>query len=115
MKSGAIELLKEDNLILYHDKASVHRAGVVDKLLKSEGRTSKFSPGNSGDLMPIENAFGRVKQILEGRPTRTLQQLRYEVRRAWNSLPDAYFRDLCNSMPDRVKDTLRNQGYPIRY
>ena len=41
--------------------------------------------------MPIENAFGRVKQILEGRPTRTLKQLRFEVRRAWNSLPDAYF------------------------
>lgn len=115
MKSGAIELMKEDNLILYHDKASVHRAGVVGNLLKSEGRKSKFSPGNSGDLMPIENAFGRVKTILEGRPTRTLKQLRFEVRRAWNSLPDSYFRDLCNSMPDRVRDTLRNNGYPIGY
>ena len=65
--------------------------------------------------MPIENAFGRVKQILEGRPTRSLKQLRFEVRRAWNSLPDAYFRDLCNSMPDRVQDTLRNNDYPIGY
>ena len=72
--------MKEDNLILYHDKASVHRAGVVSNLLKSEGCKSKFSPGNSCDLMPIENAFGRLKQILEGRPTRTLKQLRFEVR-----------------------------------
>ena len=44
MKSGAIELMKEDNLILYHDKASVHRAGVVGNLLKSEGRRASFHP-----------------------------------------------------------------------
>ena len=115
MKSGAIDLLKENNLILYHDRASVHRAVGVSNLLKREGVKSKFTPGNSGDLMPVENAFGRIKQILEGRPTRTLKELRCEVRRAWNALPDSYMRALCNSMPDRVQDTLRNDGNPIGY
>ena len=107
--------MEKEGMILYHDKASVHRAGDVRRLLKRRGLQSKFSPGNSGDLMPVENAFGRMKQILEDRPTRTLRQLRCEVRRAWNSLPDSYIRDLYHSMPDRVQDTRRMNGYPIGY
>ena len=58
--------MKKPQLLLYHDKASVHRAEVVNNLLQKEGvRTrSKTSPGSSPDLMPVENAFERVKKIL---------------------------------------------------
>ena len=74
-----------------------------------------MSPGTSPDLMPVENAFARVKQLLESRPTKTLAQLRAEVRRAWNSLPDSYLATLSNSMPDRIHDTIRSGGNPIGY
>ena len=114
-KSGAVNLMMEDGLLLYHDKATPHQAGVVSALLKREGVKSKFTPGNSPDLMPVENAFGRMDQILEERPTKTLKQLRTEVRRAWNSLPNSYLTDLCNSMPDRVHDVIANNGFPIGY
>ena len=66
-KSGALELLKRVQLKLYHDKATVHQAGCVSNLLQNAGVKSKISPGTSPDLRPIEDAFGRVKQILESR------------------------------------------------
>ena len=113
--SGALEMLKKSGLRLYHDKATVHRAGCVTDLLKKSGVRSKMSPGTSPDLMPVENAFARVKQLLESRPTKTLAQLRAEVRRAWNSLPDSYLATLSNSMPDRIHDTIRSGGNPIGY
>ena len=86
VKSGAVELLKEDDLILFHDRASVHQAGSVATLLKTEGVKGKFLPGTSADLNPIENAFSRMDQLLESRPIRNLKELRAEVRRAWRTL-----------------------------
>ena len=113
--SGALEMMKKAGLRLYHDKATVHRAGCVNDLLKKSGVRSKMSPGTSPDLMPVENAFARVKQLLESRPTKTLAQSRAEVRRAWNSLPDSDLATLSNSMPDRINDTIRSGGNPIGY
>ena len=114
-KSGALELLKRAQLELYHDKATVHQAGCVSNLLQNAGVKSNISPVTSPDIRPIEDAFGRVKQILESRPTKTLPQLRTEVRGAWNSLPKSYLEALSNSKPDRISETIRSGGNPIGY
>ena len=55
VKFGAVELLKEDNLILFHDRASVHQAGSVATLLKTEGLQGKFLPGTSADLKDVKD------------------------------------------------------------
>ena len=60
---------------------------------------SKVIPGNSPDVMPIENLFSRIKQILDNRSTRTIKQLKREVMKAWRELSDEYIGKLCNSMP----------------
>ena len=99
VESGAVELMRKSGLKLYHDGARVHTANNVSNMLQKAGVKSKTSPGTSPDLMPIENAFGRIKQILEKRPTKNLAQLRSEVQKAWNELPSSYLCNLCNSMP----------------
>ena len=40
---------------------------------------SKVILGNSPDVMPIENLFSRIKQILDNRLIRTIKQLKREV------------------------------------
>ena len=75
-ESGALRMMRKSNLLLYHDKATPHQAVEVNDVLRRGGVRSKFSPGTSPDLMPIENAFARVKQVLEGRPTGNLRQLK---------------------------------------
>ena len=104
--------MKKSRLQLYHDKARVHTASSVSNLLRKSGVKSKTSHGSSPDLMPVENALSRVKQILENRPTKTLAQLRLQVPKAWNELPTSY---LCNSMPSKVHDTILSNGNPIGY
>ena len=69
-----MKALKEDGL--YRDMATPHQAGVVFNILRKERVKSKFTRGISPDLMPIENAFGQINQILEERRTKTLKQLR---------------------------------------
>ena len=46
-----------------------HQAGVVCNFLKEEGVKSKFLLSNWPDLVPIENAFARMDQILVDCPT----------------------------------------------
>ena len=107
--------MKKSRLQLYHDKGRVHTASSVFNLLSKSGVKSKTSHGSSPDLMPVENTFSRVKQILENRPTKTLAQLRLQVRKAWNELPTSYLCSLCNSMPSKVHDTILSNGNPIGY
>ena len=80
-----MRMMRKLNLLLYHDMATPHQAVTVNDVLRRGGVKSKFSPGTSPDLMPIENPFARVKQLLEGRPTGTLRQLKVLI--LLNSIP----------------------------
>ena len=77
----ALKLLREDGLTLLHDRSKVHTSKMTT-FLQREKVKSKVIPGNSPDVMPIENPFSRIKQILDNRPTRTIKQLKREVMKA---------------------------------
>ena len=111
----AVKLLKEENLTLVHDNARVHISKFTTSFLTKEKVKSKLIPGNSPDMMPIENVWGRMKTILENRPTRNIPELMKEVRKVWRELPNDYMRDVCLSMPSRMKKVINNNGYPTKY
>ena len=111
----ALKLLREDGLTLLHDRSKVHTSKMTTTFLQREKVKSKVIPGNSPDVMPIENLFSRIKQILDNRPTRTIKQLKREVMKAWRELSDEYIGKLCNSMPSRVKEVIKQNGYPTKY
>ena len=111
----ALQLLKEDGLKLLHDRSRVHTSKMTTMFLQKEKVKSEVIPGNSPDVMPIENLFGRIKQILNSRPTRTITQLKREVMKAWREMSDDYLWELCNSMPSRVREVIKQKGYPTKY
>ena len=58
-------MLKQEKLTLVHDNARVHISKFTTAFLAKEKVKSKLIPGNSPDVMPIENVFVRMKQMLE--------------------------------------------------
>ena len=108
-------LLRKNKLTLLQDRATPHTSGPTTAFLKSVGVKTKFIPGTSPDFMPVENLFSRLSQLLENRPTRTLQELKVEVRKAWRSLPNSYLRSLIESMPDRMKHAIAVKGNSTKY
>ena len=98
----ALKLLREDGLTLLHDGSKVHTSRMTTTFLQRKKVKSKVIPGNTPDVMPIENLFSRIEQILDNRPTRTIKQR--EVMKAWRELSDEYIGKLCNSVPSR-RDT----------
>ena len=115
LRSKALKLLREDGLTLLHDYSKVHTSRMTTGFLERENVKSEVIPGNSHDVMPIENLFSRIKHILDNRPTRTLKQLRTEVMKAWRGLSKDYIQKLCNSMPSRVREVIKQKGYPTKY
>ena len=35
--------------------------------------------------------------------------------KAWKELSDEYIGKLCNSMPSRVREVIKQKGYPTKY
>ena len=114
-KARAPAMLRKNKLTLLQDRATPHISKYTSSFMKSEGFKAKFIPGTSPDFMPVENLFARMKQILENRQTRTMDELKAEVRRAWLSLPKSYLRSLIESMPNRMRLAVESQGNPTKY
>ena len=67
-----MKLLKNFRNLLYYDEATVHTARFFLNMNMKDGTKSKTSLSSRPDLLPIENAFGWVKEIMEDRPSKTL-------------------------------------------
>ena len=115
LKKKAVPVLKQENLILCHDRAPPHTSKSTRAFLAKEGIKTMHTPGGSPDAMPIENIFGLMKRRLEDVPTRNLEELKSEVVDVWRNLPVAYLEEICTSMRRRCLAIIRNNGYPTKY
>ncbi len=72
-------------------------------------------PSMSPDLNPIEHLWGILKWKAEERKVSNIHQLRDIVMEEWKRSPVATCEALVNSMPNRVKAVLENNGGPTKY
>ena len=84
--------------MILHDRSKVHTAKKTQAFFNNHQLNSLLLPVKSPDLNPIEHCFGLVKKKLERQRTRTLKELRVQVRKIWNNLSDDYLHSLCTSM-----------------
>jgi transposase len=106
--------------IFMHDNARVHTAKIVTRLLQEKGlRVIKWPP-YSPDLNPIENLWAIMKKEiyrlypwLEHAPDteETLRALIEAAKEAWHAIPQQILRNLSDSMPRRVKDIIKAEGW----
>ena len=74
-------------------------------------------PSNSPDLSPIENLWSIVKSEVKSYKTRpkNLDELFQRVKSAWDNLPAKTLLKLAQSMPKRVDDVIKKEGWTIEY
>lgn len=115
LKKEVVDKEKSTQVTIIQDNASIHTSYLTKAFLKEHGVTSVYLPPNSPDIMPIENCFGRVKQKLETKDTRTKTKLKSEVTDVWKSQSLDYLHSLCSSMPRRLQEVIKQKGAMIGY
>lgn len=74
-------------------------------------------PSHSPDLNPIENLWAHIKDKLRDYQTRptNVNVLWKRVQKIWKEIPRSLLKNLAHSMPKRVRDVIKNEGWSISY
>ena len=105
------------NFIFQQDNAPVHNARVTKQFLLDEHVNVMEWPPYSPDLNPIENVWAEMSKRVYagGRGYTTEKELWEACVAAWHALPIEFFRNIYNSMSNRLVEVLLNRGERIKY
>jgi len=73
--------------------------------------------GQIPEMNPIENAWAELEHRLRARPTapKTKDELFNALQEEWSAIPDAYFKELVQSMPRPVAAIVAARGASTKY
>lgn len=108
-----------EELVLMQDGAPGHAAASTRKDFEERGVQVLDWPAFSPDLNPIESVWNWMKDWIEDRygleEKPSYDKLRQWVKEAWEAVPDDYFKELLESMPDRCKAVIEANGMHTKY
>ena len=96
--------------IFQQDGARCHTSGSSMSWFATRGWQTSEWPANSPDLNPTENAWGLMKNEVEKRKPKNLQELEAIIREVWENLDLEYIKSLIESMPDRIQKCIDLEG-----
>ena len=101
--------------IFQHDNDPKHRAVIVANWLNRNGVERLYWPLFSPDLNPIAHWLDEVEQRLKKKQSKSQNELKESLIEGWhgNELPT--LKKLVDSVPNRLNEVIRTQGYPTRY
>ena len=110
-----MQIVKERNLNILHDRAKIHTSRKTETFLNTEKVKTILLPGKSYDLNPIENCFGLLEKKLEKEPSRSLEEAKSKERKLWTGMNNDYLFKLCTSMKRRMKLVKETEGNLTKY
>lgn len=105
-----------DHILIQDDNLSAHRTKEVEDIKDKLNILSLPSwPSNSPDLSPIENIWSIWKERVYAKKPKTLESLEEIALEVWNNLEPGLFRNLYESMPNRLNLIIHAKGRRIKY
>lgn len=101
---------------LMQDNDKIHVSAYTTKFLKQNKVKLLKWPAQSGDCNPIENLWYILKRRLYSKPSpKTLEELKTKINNIWMQLEDSLLKKLSDSMVNRIKMLVNQNGNPIKY
>ena len=108
----------QSDILFQQDNAPCHKSKKVTDHLSRGNINILDWPAQSPDLNPIENLWAIVKRRLQEDPgdlPKNKTQLIQRVQGIWSSLNIELARKLVDSMPNRISECIKNDGYHTKY
>lgn len=106
---------KDGEYVFQQDGASCHTSKKSMSWLRENDIPVLFWPSSSPDLSPIENVWAKMKAELRKNRPGTKQELKERLQQIWDSITPSYCCNLVETMPDRIKEVLKNKGGVTKY
>ena len=82
---------------------------------KSHLRPLSPWPSNSPDLNPIENVFDWMKRYVKNKLPTSEEDLRQAIREAFGDIPEDHFKNLMDSLENRIRAVVKSNGARSNY
>ena len=103
------------NWVLQHDNDPKHRAHTVTKWLDEKGFERLKWPLFSPDLNPIEHIWDEVERRMRKEKAKNEFELKQALLKVWYNIGNDFTKKWIDSVPNRLHEVIRMNGYPIRY
>jgi transposase len=110
-------LENSDNYIFQEDNAPIHTAKIAKEWKENKKITSLPWPAQSPDLNPIENLWHELdRKVRSHKPLpKNKDDLWQILQEEWVKLEKDKYKNLVNSMPNRIAAVIKNKGNPTKY
>ena len=103
------------SFIFQHDNDPKHTAGIVKDWLKENNVETLNWPPFSPDLNPIEHLWDELERRMKKHQPRNKDELKQALLLEWNGIGLDVTEKLVDSVPNRLFECSRMNGYPTRY
>lgn len=106
-----------DTWTFQQDNAAIHTSKKVKKWFRDHSIPVLSWPARSPDLNPIENLWGILARAVyrDGKQFRSVSELKKKVEEEWSQIPPEIFKNLINSMNDRIFEVISKNGGHTTY
>lgn len=104
-----------DDFIFQHDGAKPHTARITENWLERKGIRILNWASQSPDLNPIEHIWSYMKNELSKKIINDINNLKIQLSKIWNEIPQELCEKLCLSMPRRSLAVYKSKGGHTKY
>ena len=108
-----IKFVKE--FVFMHDNDPKHTSGLIKDWLKEKKIQTLPWASFSPDLNPIEHLWDELERRVKKHQPKNAQQLKDLLQDEWKNIEHSVLEKLVDSVPSRLRECIKANGYPTRY
>ena len=107
------EEFERNEIRIIQDNDSKHQSKIGKEYFSE--KPFKTFPPSSHDLNPIEHLWAFLKREVDRKKPNNLEELWDFVGKEWDNLKIDFLKNLVHSMPNRLEEVIRAEGYSTNY
>lgn len=115
LKKSAEKLNLSDSYYFQQDNDPKHTAEMVRLWILYNTPHTLKTPPQSPDLNPIEHLWDILDRRVREHHISSQNQLKNVLREEWGKITEEVTRNLVQSMPNRLRDVIKQKGYQTKY